>query len=240
MSKKILRLFLTLMFLLCLSLNPIIAQNTGIGIKAGLDFSTQLNNFKFNSGDLTLNLSPTFTSGYQIGLIYRNRIAKNFRIQAEPSLLRIGARYNESFTFRNFEFQTDSETKLLYAHLPVVLELTTTPPDLEEFPKPWEETTYHLTLGIYSSYLVDATFSGINSGSPLGVDFEEEFSNDVTSQFNKYDVGFIIGGGFEYGYQNKIGIESRLIFGVIDSNESNNNKIRLGNLWLSFAMYYLF
>lgn len=216
------------------------AQNIGLGAKAGLDFSTQLNNFQFTSGDLALDLEPTFTTGYHLGLIYRNRLSGNFRIQAEPAFLRIGANYEESFTFRGFDFQTDSETKLSYLHLPVVLELTTTPPDLQEFPKPWEETTYHATLGFYGSYLLDANFAGTNSGTPIGVDFEEEFSNDVTSQFNDFDTGFIIGGGLEYGYQNKIGLETRLMLGLLNSNDENSTEFKPNNLSVSFAIYYLF
>ena len=216
------------------------AQNVGIGIKAGLDFSTQLNNFTFQSGDLNLDLDPNFKVGYQFGLVYRNRIARNFRIQAEPTFQNIGASYKESFTLRGFDFQTDSETNLRYIHLPVVLELTTTPPDLEEFPKPWEETTYHATIGLYGSYLLDAEFSGRNSGTPIGIDFEEQFSNDVTSQVNEYDAGFIVGGGLEYGYQNKIGVETRLMLGMLNSNNPNKTEFKPNNLSVSVALYYLF
>lgn len=216
------------------------AQNVGLGVKAGLDFSTQLNNFQFTSGELELDLNPTFTTGYNLGLIYRNRLTPNVRIQTEPSFLRVGAKYKESFTFRGFDFETDSETKLSYIHLPVLIELTTTPPDLEKFPKPWEETTYHATIGLYGSYLLDAVFSGTNSGSPIGVDFEEEFSNDVTSQFSDFDAGFIIGGGLEYGYQNKIGIETRLMLGMLNSANASETEFKPNNLSISVAMYYLF
>lgn len=231
---------LLLILMLNIGTNNAIGQNVGIGFKAGLDFSTQVNNFQFTSGELELDLDPKFTTGYHLGLVYRNRLSQNFRIQAEPAFLNVGARYKESFTLRGFDFQTDSETKLRYLHLPFVLELTTTPPDLEEFPKPWEETTYHATIGLYGSYLLDANFSGTNSGTPIGVDFEEQFSNDVTSQFNNYDAGFIIGGGLEYGYQNKIGIETRLMLGMLNSNSANSTEFKPNNLAISFAMYYLF
>ena len=240
MFDKIVKTLSASIFLFFLSLSIANAQNVGLGVKAGLDFSTQLNNFRFISGDLELELDPSFTTGYHLGLVYRNRLSNNFRIQAEPSFLRIGANYEESFTFRGFDFETDSETKLSYLHLPVILELTTTPPDLAEFPKPWEETTYHATFGLYGSYLLDAVFSGTNSGTPIGVDFEEEFSNDVTSQFNEYDAGIIIGGGLEYGYQNKIGFETRLMLGMLDSGNAGSAEIKPNNLSVSFAMYYLF
>lgn len=226
-------------FLIC-EINSTNAQNVGIGIKAGFNKSMQLNNFKFSSSELTLDLDPAFTTGFNLGLIYRNRIARNFRIQAEPTFLRIGARYKESFTFRGFEFQTDSETKLSYIQLPLVLNLTTTPPDLAEFPRPWEETTYHLSTGFYGSYLLDAIFSGINSGTPLGVDFEQEFSNDVTSQFNEYDAGLILGGGLEHGLHNKIGVETVLMVGLLNSKNETATEIKPNNLSISFSVYYIF
>lgn len=185
-------------------------------------------------------MNPTFTTGYHLGLIYRNRISPNIRIQTEPSFLRIGAQYKESFNFRGFDFETDSKTKLSYIQLPLLLEWTTTPPDLQEFPKPWEETTYHLSIGLYGSYLVDAVFEGTNSGNPIGVDFEEAFSNDVTSSFNSFDAGFILGGGLEYGYLNKIGIETRVMMGILNSVNASKTEFKPNNLFVSIAMYYLF
>lgn len=239
MPNRLLRILSILIFPLLFSSNFLQAQDTGLGLKAGLNFSSPLNNFEFTSVDLELQLDPSFSTGYHLGFIYRNRFAKNFRFQAEPAFLKIGAKYNETFTFRGFEFQNDSESRLLYLHLPLLLELTTTPPDLEEFPKPWEETTYHLTFGLYGSYLLDARFYGINSGSPIGVDFEEEFSNDVTSRHNRYDAGIVLGGGLEYGYQNKIGIESRLTLGLIDTQNKERMKFKPDNLFISVAIYYI-
>jgi len=232
--------FIILTISLFFSSNWALAQDVGIGFKAGLDFSRQLNNFQFKSGELELDLDPSFVNGYNLGLIYRKRVARNLRVQVEPTLLSVGSQFNESFTFRGFNFETDSKTKLSYLQLPLIIELTTTPPDLEEFPKPWEETTYHLSFGFYGSYLVDATFSGTNSGNPIGIDFEEEFSNDVTSQFNTYDAGLIIGGGLEYGYQNKIGMETRLLLGLLNSANTNSYEFKPNNLSVSVAMYYLF
>lgn len=240
LEKKLFYIKTLIILLLLTNVIEAKAQNIGLGFKASLDFSTQLNNFQFASGDLSLDLNPNFTTGYHLGLLYRNRLSGNFRVQAEPSFLKIGAQYNKSFTFRGFDFETQGETKLSYIHLPVVLEITTTPPDLQEFPKPWEETTYHATIGFYGSYLLNANFSGTNSGTPIGVDFEEEFSNDVSSQFNDYDAGFIIGGGLEYGYQNKIGIEARLMLGMLNSANASKTEFKPNNLSISVAMYYLF
>jgi len=239
MLSKLLKYLIILPFFLGVIICPAFAQETGIGLKAGANYSTQLNSFQFTTGDLQINLDPSFTLGYHLGLIYRQRIARNFRIQAEPTFLRIGARYDDSFTFRGFDFQTDSETRLSYIQLPLMLEWTTTPPDLEKVPIPWEVTTYHASIGLYSSYLVDAMFSGSNSGSPVGVEFDEEFSNDVTNQLNYFDAGFIIGGGLEYGNKDKIGIEARLMLGMLNSGNTNVNEIKPDNLSISIAVYYM-
>jgi len=219
---------------------PVFAQETGIGVKAGANFSTQLNNFQFTTGDLQINLDPSFTIGYHLGLIYRQRIARNFRIQAEPTFLNIGASYKDSFTFRGFDFQTNSETRLSYIQLPLMLEWTTTPPDLKEVPIPWEITTYHASIGLYSSYLLDATFFGSNSGSPVGVDFDEEFSSDVTNQLNYFDAGLIFGGGLEYGHKDKMGVEARVMLGMLNSGNTRGNEFKPDNLSISIAAYYMF
>ena len=244
MEKKINLFFFTLILtslsVLYTNVSKVSAQEIGIGVKAGANFSTQLNNFQFTTGDLQINLDPSFTFGYHLGLIYRQRIARNFRMQAEPTFLNIGASYKDSFTFRGFDFQTDSKTRLSYIQLPLMLEWTTTPPDLKEVPVPWEITTYHASIGLYSSYLVDAIFSGNNSGSPIGVDFDEEFSNDVTDQLNYFDAGFIIGGGLEYGHKDKMGIEARVMLGMFNSGNIRVNEFKPDNLSISIAAYYMF
>lgn len=215
------------------------SQDIGLGIQSGLEVSTQLNNFQFTSGDLQLDLDPKLTAGYNLGLIYRKRISPNFRIQLEPSILRLGATYNETFTFSGFEFETDSETKLTYLHMPVMFEITTTPPDLKEFPVPWEETTYHVSMGFYGSYLMDAVFSGTNSGDPIGIEFEETFTNDVTNLFNEFNTGLIIGAGLEHGNKNKIGVETRLMLGLLNASPDNQTEFKPNNLSFSFGLYYM-
>ena len=239
MLNTFLKSLLILPFIIGSLLVPLCAQNIGLGFKAGLDFSTQLNRFQFTSGELELDLDPSFTPGYHIGLIYRNRISKNFRVQAEPAFLRIGAKYTEPFTIETSEVQTDSETKLYYFHLPVLLELTSTPPDLQEVPIPWEETTYHATIGLYGSYLIDAVFLGTISRIPIGIE-EADFFNNVTNQFNNFDAGLIVGGGFEYGYQSKFGFATRLMLGLLNSNSENTFKFKADNLAITAGVYYLF
>lgn len=239
-NKQLPHFFIILFCIFFISSHKLHGQDTGLGVKTSLEISSQLNNFQFTSGDLELDLNPQFSNGYSIGLIYRNRITRNIRIQAEPTYTRVAARYQESFIFRGFEFETDSESELSYLQLPLLVGFTTTPTDLEEFPKPWEGTTYHAVFGIYGGYLLDASFSGTNTGTPIGVDFEEEFSDDVTSRFNSFDAGLVAGGGFEHGYLNKMGMEVRLFLGIIDAINPDEVKIEPNNVSISVTVYYIF
>lgn len=232
--------FIFLFFILSNLNTQLYGQNSGIGLKTGLEISTQLNNFQFASQELQLDLKPEFTNGYNLGLIFRRRITANFRTQAEPTFIKLGARYNESFVFRGFNFETNSEINLSYLQLPIIFAFTSTPLDMEEFPKPWEGTTYHGIIGFYGSYLLDAQFIGTNSGTPIGVDFEEEFSEDVTQRFNTFDAGLLLGAGFEHGYLNKMGMEARLFLGLIDTTNPDQSEFKPNNLSISLAVYYIF
>jgi len=220
------------------------AQDLGIGLRIGGGASSHINEFKFLVNNDQIKLSPSFTENFDASLVYRKILSDNFRIQFEPGIIRMGAAYNEELEneadFGNFEITTDSKTKIWYGYLPVLLQLTTTPPDRLEFPKPWAITTYHATFGFYGSYLIDATFDGTNSGAPLGVPFQGNFSEDVTDQYRDIGAGVIIGGGLEHGLNNKFGIEARAIFGALNAGDSENLNFNPLNLAITFNMYYLF
>jgi len=220
------------------------AQDMGIGFRIGGGASTHVNEFKFLVNRDQIKLSPSFTENFDASLIYRNILSDNFRIQIEPGIIRMGARYNEDLDneadFGNFEITTDSKTNIWYSYLPILFQLTTTPPDRLEFPKPWAITTYHATFGFYGSYLIDATFEGSNSGAPLGVPFQGNFSEDVSDQYRDIGAGVIIGAGFEHGLHNKFGIEARAIFGALNAGDSENLNFNPLNLAITFNMYYIF
>ncbi|MDZ7758402.1 outer membrane beta-barrel protein [Rhodohalobacter sp.] len=199
------------------TVNIAFGQGVQIGISAGANVSSHLKNFQFQEGDINLDFNPGTKMGLNGGLILRVPINKSLRFQAEPSIARIGAKYDDSFELRGFNFQSDSKTDLLYIQLPLLLQLSTTPPERTVYGRQRAETTYHLTGGFYGGYLLDATFSGTNSGAPIGIQFQGDFSEDVIDQYKTYDGGLILGGGLEHGAKSKIGLEVRAFFSITDS-----------------------
>lgn len=242
-SKNTLLFLINILFLL-VSVKFADAQNLGVGIRIGGGASTHINEFKFLVNRDKIKLSPSFTENFDASLIYRKILTNNLRIQVEPGIVRLGASYNETLDntvdFGGFEITTDSKTNLWHAYMPLLVQLTTTPPDRLEFPKPWGETTYHVTAGIYGSYLLDATFEGTNTGAPLGVQFQGDFTEDVSDQYKDFGAGIILGGGLEHGLDQKLGIEIRGIFGALDSGDSERLNFNPLNLALTFNVYYLF
>jgi len=193
------------------------AQSIGVGVKGGPTVTSHLQNFRFVSGDIDLNLTPQTTWGYNFGFIYRRPMNDRYRLQIEPTLLTMGAKYEEGFELRGFNFQTESTTELLYFQVPLVFQLSTIPQERRVYGRPYSNTTYHLSGGGYMGYLLNARFSGTNTGAPIGIAFAGDFSNDVTNQYSAFDAGLILGAGFERGNRNMFGLEARLIFSVIDN-----------------------
>ncbi len=215
------------------------AQRLGLGIKAGMNVNSHLENFRFVAGDIDLNFNPEFTTGFNAGVIWRQGLSNRFRFQAEPTITMLGASYNDTFVLRGFDFDTESKTELLYLQLPLLLQLTTVPPEQTVFGRQRSETTFHLSGGIFGGYLINARFSGTNRGAPIGIEFEGEFSEDVRDQYKEFDGGVMIGGGLEYGYNTKIGIEMRIKYSVLDSGDTVDFTFKPKNIAASIAVYYI-
>jgi hypothetical protein len=215
------------------------AQRLGVGVTGGVTISSHLNNFRYEVEDINLDFSPKFTSSFAGGFIVRRPITRGLRFQAEPSLVLLGAKYSDSFTLRGFEFESQSKTELLYIQLPLLLQLSTVPPERTVFGRQRSETTFHLTGGLFGGYLLDARFSGVNRGAPIGISFEGNFSEDVQPQYKEYDGGVVIGGGVEHGYNSKFGLEIRGFFSVIDSGNNPELSFKPQNFGISLALYYL-
>lgn len=216
------------------------AQSTDLGITAGMNISSHLNNFRFSSGDINLSLEPGTAMGFQGGLIIRRGINRTLRFQAEPSLMMLGASYEESFTLRGFELETNSRTEIISIQVPLVLQLSTAVPEQTVYGRDRAVTTYHLTGGLFGGYIADASFSGTNSGAPMGVSFSGDFVNDVTSQYSNFDGGVLLGVGFEYGQDSRIGLEARGQFSILDTGNAPDLSFNPKNLAASIAAYYMF
>ena len=214
--------------------------NTSFGITGSIGASTHLKNFRFVSGDINLEFTPNFTSNFNVGFVLRRKLTDRLRLQTEPSLSRFGASYNEGFELRGFNFQTESQTELLYIQLPLMLQVTTVPPRQTVYGRHRSETTYHFSAGVFGGYLLDAQFSGENTGAPVGIEFAGAFSNNIQDQYTDLDAGIILGVGFENGYSNKFGIEGRVHFSVIDSGNADTFTFKPQNLALSGTIYLLF
>lgn len=214
-------------------------QSVGIGVKGGLNVTTHLQNFRFVSGDIDLDLTPNTTSGFNFGFIYRRHINDSYRFQIEPTILTLGAKYEEGFELRGFNFQTESRTELMYIQVPFVFQLSTTPPERTVYGRQYSNTTYHLTGGAYMGYLMNARFSGTNTGAPIGIAFAGDFSNDVINQYSAFDGGLIIGAGLESGSTNRTGIEGRLIFSALDNGATLDFDFSPQNLAVVFSIYFL-
>ncbi len=214
--------------------------NTSIGLTGSIGASTHLNNFRFVSGDIDLDFTPNFTTSFNFGFIVRRKLTDRLRLQAEPSLSRLGASYSESFELRGFNFQTNSQSQLLYVQLPLLLQITTVTPEQTVFGRHRPETTYHVSAGIFGGYLLDAQFSGENTGAPVGIEFSGTFSNDIKDQYSDFDAGALLGLGLEYGYATKIGLEGRIQYSILPSGEVSGFSFDPHNLAVSLTAYFLF
>lgn len=229
----------TLFFLLPGTVEKAEAQPMGIGFSGGMNVSSHLNNFRFAGEDFELDFAPDVKIGFQGGLIYRTPLTQRLRFQTEPSAIMLGASYDDTFSLRGFDFHSVSETQLIYVQLPLLMQLTTVPPEEAVFGRPRARTTYHLTGGVFGGYLLDAQFSGHNSGAPIGIEFQGSFSNDVRDQYLEFDGGVILGAGLERGAISKIGFETRVIFSVISSGDMPELNFNPQNMGITFGLYYL-
>ncbi len=230
-----------LFFIFTADVKPLKAQNIHWGFTGGMTISSHLNDYLFVEDDIDLQLSPNVAIGYNVGAIARTNISRIVRFQVEPSLILLGAKYDDSFVLRGNEFETDSRTELLYAQLPLVMQFSTAPSQQTVYGRKKAKTTFHFSTGVFGGYLLDAQFQGTNTGAPIGIEFEGDFSNDITAHYKEYDAGALLGFGFEHGQYSKLGFETRAQFSVIDSGNSDDlPSFEPQNMALTLSLYFLF
>ncbi|MDX1638541.1 MAG: porin family protein [Balneolaceae bacterium] len=223
-----------------------VAQPVEIGVTGGLNTSNILNDFRFPIGDQVLDLESNLTTGFQAGLVVRKPITRAISLQAEPSLMRIGANIRDSFFLPRpagggfVPVETDSKAEIFYIHLPVVARISNLPPPQTVYGLPFSYTTFHATGGIFGGYLLDAEFSGTNTADSFGIPFIGEFSNDVTSQFADFDGGIILGGGMEHGNRSKVGFEVRGMLSLMNSGDGPPElEFDTRNMAVTFSLYFI-
>lgn len=243
------RLALSLVLLIMIVPN-VNAQKLEFGLTGGINFSSHLNEFRYTiEENAQMQLSPQITDNYQVGLILRNSFSHSVRLQAEPSLIYLGATYDGTFSIRGHELQTQSQTEFLYLQLPLLLQFSTVPSQYKVTASPQYRvhgsgsavTTFHISGGIFGGYLLDARFSGRNYGAPLGISFEENFSNDITPDYSEFEGGVMLGLGFEHGNNSKLGLETRALYSIFKSDDvQQNSSFDIQNYALTLSVYFLF
>jgi len=196
-----------------------------VGITAGMNISTHTDKFLYKGGGY---LTPESAAGYQAGFFIR-RVIPSLKLQVEPSIIKLGARYSEEVSFQGTKLQTESWTKLLYFQLPMFAHFS--PVKLER-----NSNSFYVIGGIFGDYLLDAHFKGTNSRAAEAFQHRPFFSNDVLTQYSRYDAGVLFGIGLEY--EERIGFETRLQYTMIQSYQGNT-KNKPKNLALTLSFYYL-
>jgi hypothetical protein len=233
-------LTLVVFFLVTGFVQPTKGQSVDWGLSGGMSVSSHLHTFWYIEDDINLQLTPDVAIGYSVGVITRAKLSRILRLQAEPSLILLGANYDDTFMLRGTEFQTDSRTSLTYIQLPLLLQITTAPKEQTTYGRKKSKTTFHLSGGPYGAYLLDAQFKGTNTGAPVGIAFDSDFTNDVISQYAKFDAGAVFGLGFEHGHYRKLGFEARAQLSVIDSGDDPEKPFfEHQNMAITFSVYLL-
>jgi len=216
-----------------------IAQPVELGIFGGANMSTHLGKFKYATNNINLVRTPKITTGYQAGFIARKEITDFLRVQLEPSLILLGARYEESFVLGGVNYETKGRSRLLYIQAPLVFQLSTIPSSSTVYGQPFSKTTYHLSGGVFGGYLPYARYKGTNRRVE-NIDYRDDFLIDISDQYQEYDGGVLFGLGLEHGYKHKLGLEARALYSIIDSGNAPELDFHPQNLAFTVSAYYLF
>lgn len=210
------------------------AQPIELGISAGINLSTHTDKYLYSGGAA---FTPNQAVGYQLGIMARRDLSELFRLQIEPSIIKLGARYQQSFSQQDTEMQTDSWTRLIYLQWPVLTQISLDSLEESLFGRSLQNTSLHFTGGLFWNYLLDARFVGTNyAGRSFEAIQQGKFSKDVKNNYSKYDTGIIVGVGMEYDH--RIGFDTRLQYTAL---QSYNGKpmYKPKNVAVTFSLTYL-
>lgn len=208
------------------------AQTIDFGVTTGVNISTHTKMFRYHGNNSSLSLSPAVEANFQIGTLVRTNINQYLRIQAEPSAVMLGARYDGTNKLGIENIQTSGRTKLLYLQMPLLIQLSTKPSNKRKvYGLQFISTTYHLSAGLFGGYLLDSRFTGTNA--------EGSFSYDINRQYSNFDGGLMLGFGLERGDDEKMGFEVRGMYSLFSNGSGSDAFFRPQNLAASLAVYYI-
>lgn len=204
-------------------------QSLEYGLTTGLNLSNHTETFRYNGNLLT----PEMAIGFQAAPTLQINITQSFSTVIEPTLILLGAKYNQTVNVEGTTLQTESRTNLLYLQLPLLFKISTIPKGKSVYGRPLANNTYHLFGGPWGGYLLDARFKGTNTDRSS---FEHKVSQNIIGQYSRYDAGAMIGIGMEH--RRMIGIESRFQYTLLQTYNSNP-RIKPENYAFLLSLYYL-
>ncbi len=224
---------LLLLFPLLLFVMPASGQGLQYGLQIGKSYSHMYGTFVTTAAeDINVSLSPGLGSRFSGGAYMRYYVTPAFSIQPELLFSTRGGRIKEDVDIRGRDLRIDGNLMMYYVEVPLLFRLGTS----IYFPEPprYEPSgyTYHVLAGVSASYNTRAQFNGNLRGDVFGVDFDEEFSSSVRSQFRESDLSVIAGAGFEYGRVTRFTFDIRYVLSVMDisNNSSGNGDLRNGTI----------
>jgi len=209
------------------------SQGLQYGLQLGKSYSHMHGSFVTTAAeDIRLSLDPNLASRFSGGAYMRYYVTPAFSIQPEVLFSTRGGRIKEDVDIRGREMRINGNLMMHYVEIPLLFRLGTS----IDFPEPprYEPPgyTYHVLAGVSASYNTRARFGGNLSGDVFGVDFDEEFSGSVRSQFQDTDLGVILGAGFEYGRDTRFTFDIRYVLSILDinNNAAVSGEIRNGTI----------
>jgi len=199
--------------------SPVFSQGLQYGLQLGKSYSHMHGSFVTTAAeDIRVSLDPKLTSRFSGGAYLRYYFTPAFSIQPELLYSTRGGRIKQDIDIRGRDMKIKGNLMMKYVEMPILFRLGT----WTSFPEPprYEPPgySYHVLAGASIAYNTTARFSGDLSGDVFGVDFDEEFSGSVRSQFLTTDVSVIVGAGFEYGRDTRFTFDVRYVLSILDIN----------------------
>ncbi len=215
-----------------LIVTPATAQIFGIGVKGGLNFANLRGDLTIIEDDLDFTLDLKNKTGIVVGASFSSSLVPFISLQPEILYSEKGARFEESETIPLDDFGFPGQTAaatidgtfdLKYVEVPVLLRVGLPVPGFSPFVYAGPSFAYNLSADFKID--VAATFMGESFSETI---LDEDIKDDIKN----FDVGFVIGGGMEFGLPLlKLHAEIRYTMGlsnVIDNNNGNDLDLKNG------------